>query len=96
LHVPEDVSVVGFDDVAIAGLSRIALTTVSQPLDILAQRGVETLLARLAGELAARKRQLVVEPELVVRRSTAPPARRSHHRSRPEGDAVCPGSRAPR
>jgi DNA-binding LacI/PurR family transcriptional regulator len=78
LHVPEDISVVGFDNVAIAGLSRIALTTVAQPLDILAHRGVETLLARLAGGLGARKRHLVVDPELVVRRSTAAPARRSH------------------
>jgi LacI family transcriptional regulator len=74
LRVPEDLSVVGFDNVSIAGLSRISLTTVAQPLDTLAQRGVETLLARLGGELGARKRHLVVDPEMVVRRSTAAPA----------------------
>ena len=74
LRVPEDLSVVGFDNVSIAGLSRISLTTVAQPFDTLAQRGVETLLARLGGELGGRKRHVVVDPEMIVRDSTARPA----------------------
>jgi LacI family transcriptional regulator len=93
LQVPADLSVVGFDNVAIAGLSRISLTTVAQPLDTLARRGVETLLARLGGELGPRRRHIVVDPELVVRGSAGPPKTLD---TRNEGDAVCHASQAPR
>lgn len=77
LRVPEDLSLVGFDNVAISGLSRIALTTVAQPFDTLAERGVQTMLERVNGTLGARKRHLLFDPELVVRGSTAEPKGRA-------------------
>jgi LacI family transcriptional regulator len=75
-RVPEDISVVGFDNVSLAGLSRISLTTVSQPLDELARLGLERLVARIEGDASVhdeRARSLTVPVELVVRGSTAPP-----------------------
>ena len=49
LKVPDDVSVIGFDGIAVGGLSRIALTTVAQPLEQLAELGIRILLERIAG-----------------------------------------------
>ena len=75
-RVPEDLSVVGFDNVTLAGLSRISLTTVAQPLDELARLGIERLVARIeagAEHDDDRARVTTVPVELVVRGSTGPP-----------------------
>jgi LacI family transcriptional regulator len=74
LRIPADVSVVGFDDIAIAGLKRIALTTVSQPLTFQAERAVNLLVERIERPTIA-PRHIRVPVELRVRESTAPPAR---------------------
>jgi LacI family transcriptional regulator, galactose operon repressor len=74
LRVPADVSVAGFDDIAIAGLKRIALTTVSQPLMFQAERAVDLLLERIERPTIA-PRHVRVPVELRVRESTAPPSR---------------------
>ncbi|NUR76820.1 MAG: substrate-binding domain-containing protein, partial [Thermoleophilia bacterium] len=68
--VPDDVSVVGFDNIAIAGLDRVALTTVAQPRDQLAELGASILLDRIEGGAAAPPRRVRLAPELVVRGST--------------------------
>jgi LacI family transcriptional regulator len=73
--VPRDLSVVGFDDIAIAGLARISLTTVAQPLDYQAERAVAILLARMDGSAAERPQHLRVPVELRVRGSSAAPVR---------------------
>jgi DNA-binding LacI/PurR family transcriptional regulator len=65
--------VVGFDDIAVAGLARISLTTVAQPLDFQAERAVSILLERMDGRAAERARHLSVPVELRVRGSTAAP-----------------------
>jgi DNA-binding LacI/PurR family transcriptional regulator len=74
IDVPGDLSVVGFDDVSIAGLGRISLTTVAQPLGELARTGIELLRRRVDGELDGEPIRLAPELSLVVRGSTAPPA----------------------
>ncbi len=74
LRVPADVSVVGFDGITIAGLKRIALTTVSQPLMFQAERAVTLLIERIERPSLA-PRHIRVPVELHVRESTAPPAR---------------------
>lgn len=71
--VPGDVSVAGFDNIALAGLARVSLTTVAQPRDELASEGVEILLGRIEGVLGEPVRQVRLAPRLVVRSSTAPP-----------------------
>jgi LacI family transcriptional regulator len=68
--VPADVSVVGFDGIAIGALRRMALTTVAQPGDELARRAVELLLARIDRGHDAPPEQQRLTPRLVVRGST--------------------------
>jgi LacI family transcriptional regulator len=73
LTVPGDVSIVGFDGIALGALGRIALTTVAQPGDALAAGAVELLLDRIERGHDAPPVQQRLSPSLVVRRSTAPP-----------------------
>ncbi|MDG4825887.1 LacI family DNA-binding transcriptional regulator [Asanoa sp. WMMD1127] len=72
LRVPEDVSVVGFDNVPEAPYSIPPLTTVRQDFAELGRRGVQLVLELLRGEQA---RPRPVAPQLLVRATTAPPAR---------------------
>jgi DNA-binding LacI/PurR family transcriptional regulator len=74
LRVPEDVSVVGFDDVQSAAFQHPALTTVHQPLRSMGTLAAETILAQIASpEQHPPARQFIVDPQLVVRDSTCPP-----------------------
>lgn len=71
LRVPEDVSVVGFDDIQSAEFQHPGLTTIRQPLRKMGQTAAEVVLQRVRG--SARERwphEIVVEPELIVREST--------------------------
>jgi DNA-binding LacI/PurR family transcriptional regulator len=74
LGVPSDLSVVGFDGIAIGALSRIALTTVAQPREELASLSVQILLERMQQGPDAPSQQHRLQPSLIVRGSTAPPA----------------------
>lgn len=71
LRVPEDVSVLGFDDIYAAAYHNPALTTVKQPLFEMGRLAAETLLARLHSVKEPAPALLTVEPQLVVRSSTA-------------------------
>jgi DNA-binding LacI/PurR family transcriptional regulator len=77
LDVPVDVSVVGFDDIQSAAFQRPQLTTVRQPLKKMGMIAAETVLRRIARpEDDSYPRQIVIEPELVVRKSTTQAAQR--------------------
>jgi LacI family transcriptional regulator len=71
LRVPEEISVVGFDDVHAAAFHNPSLTTVRQPLDEMGETGSRILLKHLSGEQPPTE-FVTVEPELVIRDSTAP------------------------
>ena len=73
LSVPNDVSVVGFDDVAWASLMEPPLTTVRQPLAALGAAAVRLLLERIADPARATRR-VVMPVELITRSSTTRPA----------------------
>ena len=73
LKVPGDLSIVGFDDVPMAGLARIGLTTIAQPRDELARIGIATIADRIDRKLKGPPRTTLVDARLVARRSTAPP-----------------------
>lgn len=71
LRVPEDVSVVGFDDIQSAAYQNPGLTTVRQPLRKMGELAAETMLRRLGGGAKASGPHVItVEPDLVVRGST--------------------------
>jgi LacI family transcriptional regulator len=72
LRVPEDLSVVGFDNVPEAANAVPALTTVAQPLHQMGAEAVRLLLELLAG--VTNEEHLLLPATLVVRASTAPPA----------------------
>lgn len=81
MRVPEDISVVGFDDVPSAAFQNPALTTIRQPLENMGMIAVQHLLqsikersANVASKAGAAKETsevIVVEPQLIVRSSTA-------------------------
>ena len=77
LRVPEDLSVVGFDDNPLARRMRPALTTVRQDVAAKGRAATEALTDSIArkqdGRPAARVRHVLLPTELVVRDSTAPP-----------------------
>ncbi len=72
LHIPEDLSVVGFDDLPVAKWVGPPLTTIRQPLVEMAVAATELVIALANGEQPTRTR-LELATELVVRESTAPP-----------------------
>ena len=74
LRVPEDLSVVGFDDTQVARLASPPLTTVRQPLREMGGVALRTALRLAAGE-KLDSHHVELATELVVRSSTAPPAR---------------------
>ncbi|MEV6328633.1 LacI family DNA-binding transcriptional regulator [Streptomyces sp. NPDC051909] len=86
LRVPEDLSVVGYDDVMIARWSSPALTTVHQPLREMGEEAVQMLLRLRAGEPAVTRLELATS--LVVRKSTAPPSARTVTATVPPGQGV--------
>jgi len=73
LRVPQDLSVMGFDNASWLDPAKVPLTTVSIPRRLLSESAVELLLDVVAGKAAADESR-VLECDLVVRGTTAPPA----------------------
>jgi LacI family transcriptional regulator len=69
LRVPEDISVVGFDDIPGAAYSNPGLTTVRQPLIRMGQIAAQTIVDQIEGR-AEYVPEIAIEPEFVVRDST--------------------------
>jgi LacI family transcriptional regulator len=69
LRVPDDISVIGFDDIKLAAFSSPRLTTIRQPMSNMGRIAAQCVLNQLNGSERFRK-QITVEPELVVRGST--------------------------
>ncbi|WP_433218672.1 LacI family DNA-binding transcriptional regulator [Microtetraspora malaysiensis] len=72
LRVPQDVSVVGYDDSALMTCVDPPLTTIRQPIEAMGRAVVELLVNQIDGTTVATG-ELLFEPELVVRASTARP-----------------------
>lgn len=72
LRIPQDVSVVGFDDISLASFSIPPLTTVRQPLLKMGRIAAQTVIDRIE-ERAPFVPEIAIEPELVIRASTAAP-----------------------
>lgn len=75
--VPGEMSVVGFDDIAMASLVDPALTTVAQPIERIGTRGAEILINRINGE-DVQDVSVVLPATLITRQTTAPPTGDRH------------------
>ncbi|MBY8881269.1 LacI family DNA-binding transcriptional regulator, partial [Actinacidiphila acidipaludis] len=73
LRVPQDISVVGFDDVEEGRFSTIALTTVSPDKQAIARLAVERVVARLTGAPDMRPERIQPGYTLIARESSSPP-----------------------
>lgn len=81
LQVPEDFSVIGYDDIPDAAYTCPALTTVRQAKFEMGLKGIELLLKIMAGEIVSPQTEVRVDVELIVRESTAPLPLASNHLS---------------
>lgn len=70
LRVPQDISVIGFDDIPAAAFNTPSVTTVRQPLNRMGEVAAQSLLDRIEGK-KEYPNEIAIEPELVVRESTA-------------------------
>jgi len=70
VHVPDDLSIVGFDDIELSAYTSPPLTTVAQPKERIGALAVDMLLERVGGK-RRDARKVVLQPELRVRASTA-------------------------
>ncbi|MHB2006485.1 MAG: LacI family DNA-binding transcriptional regulator, partial [Acidobacteriaceae bacterium] len=70
LRVPDDVSVIGFDDIPQSSFTVPRLTTIRQPLSSMGELAADTLLEKISGNYGGPK-LLKIQPQLVVRETTA-------------------------
>jgi len=70
LRVPDDLAIVGYDDIEFAEAAAVPLTSVRQPRHLLGRTAAELLLTESRGGPGHQHRQVVFEPELIVRAST--------------------------
>ncbi|MFC4944410.1 LacI family DNA-binding transcriptional regulator [Pseudonocardia sp. GCM10023141] len=70
LRVPDDLAIVGYDDIEFAEAAAVPLTSVAQPRHLLGRTAAELLLAEARTTGPHEHRQVVFDPELVVRAST--------------------------
>lgn len=72
LRVPDDVSLVGVDDILLASFVDPPLTTVAQDKQEAGERAVASLIDRIEGRFTGGRRETLLDTQLIVRRSTAP------------------------
>jgi LacI family transcriptional regulator len=72
LRVPDDISVVGFDDIREAAYHVPSITTIRQPLRQMGEMAARTIVERIEGRKDYPS-QIAIEPELVIRESSGPP-----------------------
>jgi LacI family transcriptional regulator len=70
IRVPDDFGVIGFDNIIFAGYPQIQLTTVAQPKYLMGQHAAEILLNEISGIETDGIKKTILEPELVIRRTT--------------------------
>jgi LacI family transcriptional regulator len=70
--LPEDVSIVGFDDITLSAFTNPPLTTIATPVTDIGQQLCQVLLDRIAGKLPSAPQRFTVSSRLIIRKSTAP------------------------
>ena len=75
IRVPEDVSLVGFDNIPFIQMIGLPLTTIAQPIQQMAERSIEILLSPTYRQNTSDRITLTLQPELIVRASSAEPSK---------------------
>jgi LacI family transcriptional regulator len=70
VRVPEDMAIVSYDDIPFAACARVPLTTVAIPMRRMGELAAEILFDRLDGAAGPEARQILLQPELIVRASS--------------------------
>jgi LacI family transcriptional regulator len=70
IRVPEDISIVGYDDIDFAAAAAVPLTSVRQPRQQLGRTAARMLLEEAAADETHQHQQVIFEPELIVRQTT--------------------------
>ena len=73
IRVPEEIAIIGFDDIDFASAAVVPLSSVRQPSQLMGETALRILLTEI-GDPDSPAQQVVFEPELVVRASTSPAA----------------------
>ena len=74
IRVPEDVSLVGFDNIPFIQMIGLPLTTIAQPIQQMAERSIEILLSPTYRQNTSDRITLTLQPELIVRASSTGPS----------------------
>jgi DNA-binding LacI/PurR family transcriptional regulator len=88
VRIPSDLSLVGYDDMEWWTLTHPPLTTVGQPVYDLGREAMRLLLTQIGQEKARRPQRVVLKPELILRDSCGPPARRARSTAARRGARV--------
>lgn len=74
VHIPKDISIIGFDNIDDANELTPGLTTIDQPVELMATQAIETLMALIDGERdELAQKNVSAQPALIIRESCAPP-----------------------
>ena len=83
LRVPQDISIIGIDDIAIAAHAHPPLTTIGQPKYRMGKLAVQTLRRMIEGRISPGNNCTLLESPLIVRESTGPASSASSNSNRP-------------
>lgn len=75
IRIPEDLSLIGHDDIEFAATSQVPLSTIRQPIETMAVAAVELALAEIGASTTHQHRKLVFPPQLVIRETSLPASR---------------------
>ena len=70
IRVPDEVAIIGYDDIEFAAAAAVPLSSIRQPRQELGRTAAQLLMAEALGDDTHRHRQVIFEPELVVRQSS--------------------------
>jgi DNA-binding LacI/PurR family transcriptional regulator len=69
-RVPDDLAIVGYDDIEFAAAAAVPLSSVRQPRQQLGRTAAQLLIEEALGSDGHRHRQVIFQPELVIRQSS--------------------------
>lgn len=70
VSIPRDIALVGYDDISFASTALISLTSVRQPSALIGAQAIELLMEETENPGSAHRRQVIFQPELVIRDSS--------------------------